>query len=218
MVGLLRKAVIFDMDGVIVESEEAHIQAEKRIMQKRGITITSEQLHQYTGSTAKYMFTRLKESYRLKESIEDLESEKEDLLLKLIEQGIRPTPGIIPLIKKLKQLGIKLALASGSSRRLISHVLRGLQIEKYFDATLGAEDTTASKPDPEIFQEAAIRLGVKPEECVVIEDSNLGVTAAKMAGMKCVGYCNPESGRQDLSAADVITDDFASLDISILLS
>jgi HAD superfamily hydrolase (TIGR01509 family) len=206
------------MDGVIVQSEEAHIQAEKQIMLKRGVTISAEELHRYTGSTAKYMFIRLKENYGLKDSVEDLEMEKEDALLELMQRDMKPTEGVIPLIRQLKQRGVKLALASGSSRRVIDHVLRGLEIRSFFDAIVGAEDVSESKPDPEVFLEAAARLKIKPEKCVVIEDANLGVLAAKRAGMKCVGYRNPESGEQDLSAADITVDSFIDLDVDQLLS
>ena len=206
------------MDGVIVQSEEAHIQAEKQIMLKRGVTISTEELHLYTGSTAKYMFSRLKENYGLKNSVEDLEMEKEDLLLKLMQRDMKPTEGVIPLIRQLKQRGVKLALASGSSRRVIDHVLCGLEIRSFFDAIVGAEDVSKSKPDPEVFVEAAARLKIKPEECLVVEDANLGVLAAKRAGMKCVGYRNPESGEQDLSAANITIDSFIDLDVDQLLS
>jgi HAD superfamily hydrolase (TIGR01509 family) len=206
------------MDGVIVQSEEAHIQAEKQIMLKRGVTISAEELHRYTGSTAKYMFSRLKENYGLENSVEDLEMEKEDLLLKLMQRDMKPTEGVILLIRQLKQRGVKLALASGSSRRVIDHVLSGLEIRSFFDAIVGAEDVGKSKPDPEVFIEAATRLKIKPEECVVVEDANLGVLAAKRAGMKCVGYRNPESGEQDLSAANITIDSFIDLDVDQLLS
>jgi HAD superfamily hydrolase (TIGR01509 family) len=113
---------------------------------------------------------------------------------------------------------IKLAVASSSHKRMIEYVLKKLEIIDFFDSIVGAEDIDRSKPDPEIFLMSAKRLNVKPEECIVVEDSKLGVEAAKKAGMKCLGYFNPSSGKQDLSKADFVADDFCKLDIQKLLS
>jgi beta-phosphoglucomutase family hydrolase len=214
----VKKAVIFDMDGVIVESEDAHIKAEKQIMLKRGIKISSDELHEYTGSTAHFMFTQLREKHELKDSVEALETEKEELLLKLIQNDANPVKGVITLIKRLKLKRVKLAVASGSSRQIINYLLKKLEIAAMFDAIVGAEDVQQSKPAPDIFLAAAKRLSVEPEECVVIEDAYLGVRAAKKAGMKCVAYKNPSSGNQDLSEADAIIYSFLELKTDYILS
>ena len=214
----MKKAVIFDMDGVIVESEDAHIEVEKQIMLKRGIRISNEELHKYTGSTARFMFAKLIEKYSLKDSVEDMENEKEETLLKLVQNDMKPTKGVITLIKKLKKLKVKLGVASGSSRQSINCILGNLKIVKLFDAIVGAEDIQHSKPDPEIFLVAAQKLKVKPFDCVVIEDAYFGVEAAKQAGMKCIGYRNPHSGDQNLSKADNIIESFSGLEINFLLS
>jgi beta-phosphoglucomutase-like phosphatase (HAD superfamily) len=96
--------------------------------------------------------------------------------------------------------------------------LRKLGITQLFDAIISAEDVKHSKPDPEIFLVSARRLNMSPAQCLVVEDAKLGVQAAKEAKMKCLGYKNPHSGEQDLSRADIVTDDFSSLDINELLS
>jgi beta-phosphoglucomutase-like phosphatase (HAD superfamily) len=95
--------------------------------------------------------------------------------------------------------------------------LRKLEITRLFDSIISAEDVAHGKPDPEIFLMSARRLKVIPAECLVVEDAKLGVEAAKEAGMKCLGYRNPHSGNQDLSKADIVTDDFSSLDVQKLL-
>ena len=212
------KAVIFDLDGVIVESEHIHIEAEKQTMLKHGVHITSEELHKYTGTTAKHMFTELIGKYKLNTTFEKTFSEKEEILFKLLKEDTRPTKGIIKLLQKLKQRNIKLAIASSSHRRLINFVLERLNIEASFDSIIGAEDITHSKPNPEIFLKTAEKLVVSPAECCVVEDAALGVEAAKRAGMKCIGYRNPNSGDQDLSKADIAIDDFSKLDIEEMLS
>ena len=211
------KAVIFDMDGVIVDSEPIHVEAETQIMLKHGVKITAEELRGYTGTTAEFEFNDLIRKYKLNTTAETLFNEKEDILFKLLKEKTEPTKGVIDLIKKLKQQGFKLAVATSGHRKLAHYYLRKLGLETFFDTVVCAEDITRSKPDPEIFLKAAQRLGVEPSECVVIEDAKFGVEAAKKAGMKAVGYRNPSSGNQDLSKADWITSDFTKLDIQELL-
>jgi beta-phosphoglucomutase family hydrolase len=214
----MRKAVIFDMDGVIAETEHAHIVAEKQTMLKYGIKISEDELHEYTGTTAKVMFTSLIKKHRLDTTFDRIFKEKEEILFKLLEEDVQPTKGVIDLLRKLRKMKVKLAVASSSHKRMIEYVLKKLEIIDFFDSIVGAEDIDRSKPDPEIFLISAKRLNVKPEECIVVEDSKLGVEAAKKAGMKCLGYVNPSSGKQDLSKADFVAGDFCKLDIQKLLS
>ena len=211
------KAVIFDLDGVIVESENAHIEAEKQTFLKYGVKISADELHEYTGTTAKVMFTELIRKYKLDVTFEEIFHEKEDVFFELLEKNAEPTRGIITLLRKLKSERIKLAIGSSSTKKQIKYVLKKLGITRLFDSAVGAEDIAHSKPDAEIFLKAAAELNVNPSECLVIEDSKLGVEAAKRAHMKCIGYRNLNSGNQDLSKADVITDDFSKLDIGTLL-
>ena len=214
----MKKAVIFDMDGVIAETEHAHIVAEKQTMLKYGIKISEDELHEYTGTTAKVMFTSLIKKHRLDTTFDRIFKEKEEILFKLLEEDVQPTKGVIDLLRKLRKMKVKLAVASSSHKRMIEYVLKKLEIIDFFDSIVGAEDIDRSKPDPEIFLISAKRLNVKPEECIVVEDSKLGVEAAKKAGMKCLGYINPSSGKQDLSKADFVAEDFCKLDIQKLLS
>jgi beta-phosphoglucomutase family hydrolase len=210
------KAVIFDMDGVIVDSSHIHIEAEKQTMLKYGIRISSKELHKYTGMTAKFMFTELIKKYKLNTTFEEIFDEKEKFLFKLLEQDTRPTKGVVHLVRKLKQENIKLGVASSAHKRLVEYVLEKLKISHLFDCIVSSEDITHSKPNPEIFLKSANELSVSPTDCLVIEDAKLGVEAAKNAGMQCVGYINPKSGNQDLSEADIVIDDFSKLDIKEL--
>lgn len=212
------RAVIFDMDGVIAETEHVHINAERQTMLKYDIQISEDELHTYTGTTAKYMFDELIRKYRLDTSFEKMFSEKEKILFKLLEKDVQPTKGVVELLHSLKELKAKLGIASSSHKRLVQYVLKRLRIIQLFDSIVSAEDVVHGKPSPEIFLKSAQRLKVDPGACVVVEDSKLGIEAAKKAGMKCLGYKNPNSGNQDLSEADIIIDDFSKLDIKRLLS
>jgi beta-phosphoglucomutase family hydrolase len=212
------KAVLFDMDGVIAETEHVHIEAEKQTMLKYGVQITEDELHRYTGMTAKQMFTGLIAKYKLDTTIEKIFNEKEQIMFRLLETDAQPVKGVIELLHKLKEKQVKLAVASSSHRRLVQYVLRKLEITEVFDSIISAEDVEHGKPDPEIFLKSAKRLNVSPAECLVVEDAELGVEAAIAAGMKCLGYKNPHSGNQDLSKADIVTDDFSNVDVQELLS
>lgn len=211
------EAVIFDLDGVIVESENAHVEAEKQTFLKHGVQISAEELHRYTGTTAKVMFTELIRKYKLNTTFEEMFRQKENILFRLLEEDAKPTKGIIALLGKLESKRIKLAIGSGSTKKQIKYVLSKLGIARFFDSVVGAEDILHSKPDPETFLRAANELNVNPNKCLVVEDSELGVEAAKRAHMKCLGYRNPNSGNQDLSKADITTDDFSKLNIAALL-
>ena len=212
------RAVIFDLDGVIVESEDAHIEAEREIFQKYNVKISAEELHTYTGTMAKVMFTELIAKYKLNTTFEKINRQKEEILLKLLDKDAEPTKGVLNLIQELKLEGIKLAVGSSSTRRMVDYILNKLKLTQVFNRVITAEDIEHSKPNPEIFLKAAKELKVKPSQCLVIEDSKLGVEAAKSAGMKCAGYRNPPSGNQDLSKADIIIDDFSHVDIQKMVA
>jgi beta-phosphoglucomutase family hydrolase len=212
------KAVIFDLDGVLVESEHLHIEAEKQTLLKYGVQISSEELHRYTGTTASFMFTELIRRYKLNTTFKKIFDEKEKILFKLLKNNVKPTKGVMHLLIKLKRENIKLAVASSSHKKLINYLLEQIDIAGCFDFVVSSEDVAYGKPDPEIFLKAASGLSVGLDECLVIEDSKLGVEAAKKAGMKCVGYRNPHSGDQDLSEADIVIDSFSKLSLEDLLS
>lgn len=211
------RAVIFDMDGVIVDSEPMHIEAEKQTLLEYGVNITTEELRSYTGTTAEFEFNDLIRKYKLNTTTDSLFREKERILFRLLEGKTQPTKGVLDLIRNLKKHGIKLGIATSGHRKLAHYYLDKLGIEQLFDTVVCSEDITRSKPDPEIFLKAAKKLGVDPAECIVIEDSKLGIEAATKAGMKHIGYSNPNSGSQDLSKADYVISDFTKLDLEKLL-
>tara|TARA_Y100000310_G_C20700703_1_gene829603 strand:+ start:7178 stop:7858 length:681 start_codon:yes stop_codon:yes gene_type:complete len=209
----LIKAVIFDMDGVIVDSEPIHQKAEKESLLKYGVKISTEELSRYTGTTAKFMYDKLILKYKINTTFDKILSEKDKILFKLLENNTRPISGIYELIEKLKNQNLKLGVASSSHKKLINFIIGKLKLKKMFDSIVGCDDIIHSKPHPEIFLKSAKLLNFNPDECIVIEDAKLGVEAAKKAGMKCIGYKNLNSGNQDLSKADIIIEDFEKLDV-----
>lgn len=209
------KAVVFDMDGVIIDSEPIHYQLSMQYFSELGLTITDEEYYTFVGVGDIEIFTRLKEKYGLKQTVNELveiyQKRYTDHLKSAQDQ--KPIKGIDDLIRDIHQKGLRLALGSSAIRSNIEVVLEKFNLRQYFDDIVGGSEVERSKPFPDIYLEAARRLGVEPSECIVIEDSCNGVTAAKAAGMKSIAYYNPNSGEQDLSEADRIIDSFEALDI-----
>jgi len=202
------KAYIFDMDGVIVNSEPFHIKAELEVLHKHGYNPLPEELEKYTGTTPEFMFRDMIARHNLDTTVDEIEDEKDKLLLSLLEKHVEPIPGVIDLIKRLKTDGYKLAVASSSHRNFINFVLTTLEIKDVFDEIVSGQDVENGKPAPDIFLLAAEKLGATPNECIVIEDATHGIAAANAAGMTSIGY---DTGRQDLSKANRVVMDMADV-------
>lgn len=201
--------VIFDMDGVISDSEPLHHVAERKLLAPFGVRVTRNQLEKFTGMGTGAVLRQFIEMYHLPVTLPDLARQHAENLLHVFREEVRPIPHAIPLIQSLYATGIPLALGSSSSPSLIELILDKLKIKSYFKAIVSGHEVPQGKPHPDIFLEIANRLSVSPEECVVIEDSKNGVLAAKKAGMVCIGFKSPNSPNQDLSRADWIVDDLS---------
>lgn len=207
------KAIIFDMDGVIIDSEPQHARAALRVFSRYGIDVDEEYHAEYIGSSTKKMAEETIAKFHLSVTTEELLAElnnEKKVLLK--EEGYQLLPGIIDLIKSLHRTGLRLAIASSSSPAEIEHVVKTLSIKKYFDKLISSSHVSNPKPAPDTFQLALKELGVNPKETMVVEDSCNGCLAAKAAGIPCIGYINPHSGKQDLSSADVLLESFETID------
>ena len=212
------KSVIFDMDGVLVDSEVYHFQAEKLILKKIGISIAEEEIHSFVGLAMNKMWERIKNKHNLEKPVSALVEEDTIFRVNYFKSvgKIHPIEGVEELIKAIIKQGLKTAVASSSHPDLIKTVLEASNLLQYFPVCLSGFNVKQGKPEPDIFFETAASLNVKPENCVVIEDSYNGVTAAKKAGMKCIGYQNPSSGKQDLSGADLIINNFNRINIEVI--
>jgi len=210
--------VIFDMDGVIVDSEPVHIQAERKLIEGLGIDFDNVDIKRYVGLAMDKFWESLKNEYHLSQSIGELldyDTEIRTAAFRAYDNFQAPE-GAKGLVRMLKRAEMPLALASSSHTNLIDIVMDKLHYRKFFDVVVSGFELKNGKPAPDIFLYSADLLGTKPAETLVIEDSMNGVLAAKRAGMKCLGYINPHSGNQDLSMADYTTDDFESITLEIL--
>lgn len=210
------ETVIFDLDGVIIDSEPYHFLAEKLLFKEYGANISEEEHLSFVGTSSNNMWHKIKNKTDIKYTVEELVSISDDHFLLLLEQekNIKPISGVRELILDLDKNKYKLLLASSSSRKIINTVLQKFNLSKYFSSIVSGADLIHSKPNPAIFHEASKLANSKPENCLVIEDSENGVRAAKSAKMYCVGFKNPNSGNQNLNLADLVINDFKSFDIN----
>ncbi|MGK9254024.1 HAD family phosphatase [Paenibacillus sp. P22] len=197
------KAFLFDMDGVIIDSEPLHFDVDIRVMAYLGAEITQTELEPYVGMTNPAMWKAIKEQYGFPHSTEEIiDYQLKDKLQELDKLDIEPIEGIRELLDELRSHGVAIGLASSSPRVFIEAVLGKFGLADYFGCIVSGEEVPQGKPAPDVYLEAASVLGIQPADCVVLEDSRNGVRAAKAAGMRAIGFINPNSGNQDLSEAD----------------
>lgn len=182
------KAIIFDMDGVISDTQDLQANVEENLLKKYGIEMTASEItDKYAGIADKEWFAMIIKEFNLSVDPNKMIKEKWDDILKISKNNIKEIDGAKELITNFKNNGFKLAVASASPFEFINLVVSELKVSNKFDILTSATEVNKGKPDPQIFLLAAQRLRVKPEECLVIEDGINGMIAAKRAKMKCIG-------------------------------
>lgn len=209
------EAVIFDRDGIIIDSESINIASAVETFKKLGINITKEE--------EKYIVGRHPEDYKnfflekydfVWDEFRKLQREKYYSLLPKVPFFDKT----IKLIKMLHRLKIPLALATSSNKETTLQILKRAKIEEMFEVIITSEDYNLRKPDPEPYIATSFRLNLMPEDCVAIEDSSVGVESAKRAGMKCIAIPNEYTKDHDFSRADLILDSADKIDLKLLNS
>ena len=208
-------AVIWDMDGVIANTAPFHLRAWQEIFGKRGVKFTERDFRHSFGRRNDTIIRNTLGEQIAQDEIEAIAREKEATFRRIIGQKIKPIPGAVALLQSLKQNGVKMAIASSTPIENIRLITGSLGIANCFQAIVTGHDVTEGKPSPQVFLMAAQKLGVKPENCVVIEDAVAGVTAAKRAGMHCVAVTSTHS-RQSLKGADLIVKTLEEISINDL--
>jgi HAD superfamily hydrolase (TIGR01509 family) len=208
------QTVIFDMDGVIVDTEPVHRYAYYKQFEELNIEVTEAMYTSFTGFSTRNTFQTLKEQFQLEHEVEDLIQRKRSIFNDAFDtkEDLELLEGVRALIEDLYQNGIQLIVASSASKVTIDRVFTRFGLHNFFTHIVSGEDFPKSKPHPAIFEHAA-SLSVAPKEnYIVIEDSTNGVKAAKAAGIFCVGYNSEHSKDQNLAEADVVINHFNELD------
>lgn len=207
------KCVIFDMDGVIIDSEELHKKAYYETFNSIGVDVTDELYKTLTGSSTINTFQRLVAHFGIDESPEDLVLNKRSRYVNFFENdpNLHLVKGVEEIIKYFYNKGLTLILASSSAMVNIDRVFNRFDLNQYFTAKISGADLKESKPHPEIFEKAAILGNTPRENCIVIEDSDNGVKAANDAGIFVAGFRNPLAADQTLENADIVIEDFKEL-------
>jgi len=212
------QTVIFDMDGVIVDTEPVHHYAYNQHFKQLNIEVTPEMYATFTGNSTKNTYEKLKSHFEIAESVPDLVEAKRNLFNDAFDskEDLCLIDGVEDLIKELYHNGMQLVLASSSANVTIDRVFRRFGLHQYFTHLVSGEDFPNSKPHPAIFEHAAKLSQTSVENCIVIEDSTNGIIAAKAAGIYCIGYDSINTKLQDYSKADRVIKDFSELNFEII--
>lgn len=211
------EAIIFDMDGVLVDSEYTYFQSKSQILSEAGHEVEDSYHFQFMGTTSDYMWEKMKQEFYLPLSVAEYIQQMTALRQAMIKRdGIRVIPHVQEFVKGLSQAGLKLAVASSSSLAEIKVNLAEIGLSEYFSEVVSTEEVEHSKPAPDVYLAAAERIGIVPENCLGIEDTKNGTGAVRNAGMVCVGFANPAFPKQDLAFADRVVSSFSELDADSL--
>lgn len=210
------EAVIFDMDGVLVDSEPYICEAAIRMFAEKGLTVYPEDFIPFVGAGENRYIGGVAEKYNFQLDIERDKARTYEIYGEIVAGRLEPLAGVHDFIAKIRDGGLKTALASSADRVKIDINLREIGIApETFDAVVSGLDVAKKKPDPEIFLVAAAKMCVDPPKCLVVEDAVNGVAAAKAAGMRCLGLTT-SFAPEDLAAADWIAPDLANAPDEVL--
>ena len=196
-------ATIFDMDGVLIDSQPLHYEVQLQVLKACGHDATLSTVAPYSGMSTPDLWNKAKEDLGLTQEPEELIKMAEQFMLDLFANtNLQPIEGIPTLLEGIKAMGIKLGVASSSPPELIKMVLNKIGIADRFDIIVSGEDVAEGKPAPDIYLAAAEKAGVTPNMCIAIEDAPVGIAAAKNAGCVCIAFSNPNTLGQNFDRAD----------------
>ena len=196
------RGVVFDLDGLMFNTEEVFHQAGNELLSRRGHEMTRELLSRMMGRRAKESFAMLIEELRLAETVEVLLAESELIFFEMLETRLAPMPGLFELLDELETRGLPKGVATSSSRPYLEMILGRFDLDSRFSFLLTAEDVTQGKPHPEVYQRAAEKLELSPAQLLVLEDSETGSKAAASAGACVVAVPHDYSRDHDFSHVD----------------
>lgn len=203
------QAIIFDMDGVLIDSEPLHLMAYQRYLGSYGHAFEAKNNHEFLGRKDTECAHHLIERFKLNLSIPDFVRDKEEVLHGLFSEKLSLQPGVLKTLERARELKIPTAIASSATMPTIELVVDLMNLADYFQFLCSGDEVPNGKPAPDVFLLAAQRLGREPGECLVIEDTFNGVCAANAAGMMCIAIPCQSTRHQDFAHADMV---LASMD------
>jgi len=208
---------IFDMDGVLVDSEPFHVEIEKQQFLLNRLPISEEEHHGYMGVASDVMWKEIAKRHSLNISVEEITEQNRIESIRFFTElkEIPVMPGLPELLERLKQKNYPMAVASSSFPEIIELILHRTGLRNYFQVVVSSQEAGKSKPEPDVFLLAAEKLGIDPKNCLVIEDSKNGIKAAKAAGMRCVAYQSPAVNPQSQKQADAVIKSYLDLEMLI---
>lgn len=207
-------AIVFDMDGVLIDSEPLHFEVLNEVLALDGHAVGHAEYEEFIGTTTEFTWQTLIARYGLVRPMDACTALYDQLLLRVLRQPHSPEDGVLALIQRGRQLGLRLGVASSSRRLWIDATLLSLGLSDAFDAIVSGDDVDRGKPDPQIYLLAAQRLGVVATRCLAIEDAPKGVQSARAAGMAVLGVRTLYTAHLHLDGAERIVDSLAELDLS----
>jgi HAD superfamily hydrolase (TIGR01509 family) len=214
MIAYVIEAVIFDRDGVLIDSEYTNVQSGELAFKKLGVDLTKEEKKSIVGRHVDDYSEPILKKHNLDYG------KFRDIQRELYYEILKSTPVFnktIDLLKQIHTLGIKVALCTSSSKKSTNSLLISLGIKDLFQEIVTTEDYSSRKPNPEPYIVTATKLGLKPSDCLVVEDSEVGLKAALNAGMKCVIIYNAYTMGHDFRGAVQVVDSADKIDISALI-
>lgn len=214
------RGILFDMDGVLVNNLEVHRAAFAEFFRRYGVERSFDELSRVFGKgNDDIMGELMPADVVARVGIRELGYEKEAIYRELYAPIITPQPGLLEFLADCESEGLRCAVGSSGYRANVDFVLDKCHIEHYFEAAVAGDEVTRCKPDPEIYLTAASKLGLKAEECIVFEDAEAGIEAAKRAGMRVVALATTFSREfLETTDADLIINDFRDIDVATLRS
>lgn len=206
-------AVIFDMDGVLVNSMKYVFDSLNILVGKHGHHINPNDYTLYMGINTKRLQELFKQQFNIEYELEELSKNTTELQIELIKKNEKPSPYLISFLEELKDNNIPTGIGTSSPRNRAINILKAIDLLKYFNVIVDGDEITNHKPNPETFLKVATSLNTPPQNCIVFEDAKNGVQAAKNGNMKVIAIKTEFQTEKDLKDADMIIDSFKEIDL-----
>lgn len=210
------EAVVFDMDGVLADSEPVYFEAMRSVLAPQGHEVTEKHQRDIMGHSIQDTWAYLQQTFALEGPLDALVESYDSELVRRLALLTQPLPGVRELVETLRARGVPIAVASSSLPAWIEALLGGLKLDGAFDALVSASMVEHPKPAPDIYMEAARRLGAPPERCIAIEDTPTGLRSAKGAGMLTVQVRSSSTAWPPQDDADVVLESLREFDLGLL--